>query len=92
LGFGDGSFSAAVLGDSLFQFHSLAFSSAIESSDEMLHVAESLEGAEFVLRLTQRHSDPVKEHRPVSPPSYVRQKETTDPLRYSMAFVLRSDL
>src|SRR5215470_3669535 len=37
----------------------------------MLHIAESLEAAEFVLRLTQRRSDPAKEHRAISPPSHV---------------------
>jgi hypothetical protein len=60
---GDGSFSVAVLGDSRLQFHSWVLSSAIESGDEMLRVAETLEAAEFVLRLTQRGSDPAKKHR-----------------------------
>src|SRR5262249_35059234 len=39
--------------------------------DEVLHVAESLEATEFVLRFTQRRGDPTKEHSPVSPAAHV---------------------
>ena len=59
----------------------------------MLHVPESLETSEARLRFTQRGL-PIhrtREHQPSLHRRTLRQKWTTEPLRFSMAFVLRSD-
>lgn len=62
---------------------------AIEGSNERRHLAAASDPAEAALRIVETGRDPADEHRAVTPAADVAHEVGDEPLRFSIALVVR---